>query len=528
MWRALTCAILAAASLWAQASTPVILISVDTLRADRLTRAPHMASLGTGGTIFSQVDSQVPLTLPSHWSMITSTYPFENRIEENGERAPEGAVTLATVLHSHGYKTAAFIGSVFLDRQMGFDQGFDFFDSPFQGATQKRDGALVLRSARQWLQENRTQPVFAFVHLFDMHKPYPVSYDAQLQYVDKLIAGFKDSLVRFGLWDRALVVLVSDHGEGLGDHGEDSHGYFVYESTLHVPVIFHWPAGTAVHPARVDEPAALIDVAPTILDFLHIPAPPSFEGTSLWAPHSGVFAESVHARDAFGWAPLRSFRVGQFKYIEAPKPELYNLQTDPAELKNLYTKGSPKAADLRAQLATLMAKYAPKSPTTSPTNAQEISPATRKLLDSLGYLAPGPHGTAATNRAAATTIDPKDRLAEFRLYEDAWLQIYYHRLDTGIAKLKQLLAADPQNLLARRDLAGAYADKQDYAHAREAYAAVLATTPDDYVAQYGIGVANARLGSLTEAKDHLEVACRIQPDSADARRELDLVLARSR
>jgi arylsulfatase A-like enzyme len=503
--------------LWAQ--TPVIVISVDTLRADRVSHAPNIAALGNGGAVFSQIDCQAPLTLPSHWSMMTSTYPFENRIEENGERVPAGAVTLASVLHARGYKTAAFIGSVFLDRRMGFDQGFDFFDSPFQGATERRDGALVLRSARQWLQENRGQPMFAFVHLFDMHKPYPVSYDAQLQYVDRLIGGFKDSLVQMGLWDRALVVLVSDHGEGLGDHGEDSHGYFVYESTLHVPVIFHWPAGAAGHAARGDEPGGLIDVAPTILDFVQVPKPETFEGTSLLAAHSGVFAESVHARDAFGWAALRSFRVEEFKYIEAPKPELYDLRADPRELKNLYVKGSAKAADLRAQLAKLMARY----PAKGPVGAQEISPGTRALLDSLGYLAPGPRGAVA-----GAAVDPKDRLAEFRLYEAAWLEIYYHRPDAGIAKLRQLLAGDSQNLLARRDLAGAYADKKDYAHAREAYAAVLAAAPDDYVAQYGIGVADERLGLLKEAREHLEVACRIEPESTEARRELEVVETRFR
>jgi choline-sulfatase len=504
------------------------LISVDTLRADRVSHASNISSFGNGGTVFSQVDCQAPLTLPSHWSMMTSTYPFENRIEENGERVPSGAATLASVLHARGYKTAAFIGSVFLDRQMGFDQAFDFFDSPFQGATERRDGALVLRSARQWLSENRSQPVFAFVHLFDMHKPYPVSYDAQLQYVDRLIGGFKDSLVQMGLWDRALVVLVSDHGEGLGDHGEDSHGYFVYESTLHVPVIFHWPRPTgdaamnAGGPSgsiaiATDAPGGLIDVAPTILEALQVPKPASFEGNSLLGAHPDVFAESVHARDAFGWAALRSFRIGQFKYIEAPKPELYDLRADPGELKNLYVKGSAKAADLRGQLAKLMARY----PVAGPAAAQEISPGTRALLDSLGYLAPGPRGVVS-----GAAVDPKDRLAEFRLYEAAWLEIYFHRLDAGIVKLRQLLAGDSQNLLARRDLGNAYAEKKDFARAREAYAAVLAAAPDDYVAQYGIGVADERLGLLKEAREHLEVACRIEPDSAEARRELDLVLGR--
>jgi tetratricopeptide (TPR) repeat protein len=191
------------------------------------------------------------------------------------------------------------------------------------------------------------------------------------------------------------------------------------------------------------------------------------------------------------------------------------LQADPGELKNLYIKGSAKAADLRGQLAKLMARYPPKGMAAT----QEISPGTRALLDSLGYLAPGPKVVAS-----ASNVDPKDRLAEFRLYETAWLEIYYHRVDAGIAKLRQLLAGDTGNLLARRDLAAAYADKKDYAHAREAYGAVVAAVPDDYVAQYGIGVAYERLGLLKEAQEHLEVACRIEPDSAEARRELDLVL----
>ena len=270
-------------------SSPVILISIDTLLADHIgaygytnVRTPNIDSLADHGTLFTQAVCQAPLTLPSHTSMLTSTFPFENQIEENAERVPPCAATLAAVLHSHGYKTAAFIGSVFLERQMGLDPGFDFYDSPFNfdafspmsgsmflGAVsnspfagkERRDGALVLRATRQWLSANNTQPVFAFVHLFDMHKPYPVGYDEQLKYVDRLMGTFQQSVAQLGLWDKALVILVSDHGEGLGEHGEASHGYFVYESTLHVPLIFHWPAGTSNHPARVDDPAGLIDVA---------------------------------------------------------------------------------------------------------------------------------------------------------------------------------------------------------------------------------------------------------------------------
>lgn len=520
--------------------TPVILISIDTLRADHLSaygytriRTPHLDSFADGGTLFEQADCQAPLTLPSHASLLTSTYPFVNQIEENAEHVPADTVTLASVLRAHGYKTAAFIGSVFLERQMGLDTGFDFYDSPFNldalsGPTlaenERRDGALVLRAARQWLRAENSgesgSAVFAFVHLYDLHKPYPVSSDGQLTYVDRLLGSFRQSLTEMGLWDKALVILISDHGEGLGDHGEDSHGYFDYESTLHVPLIVHWPAGAARLPARVAAPVGLIDVAPTILDFLRLPAPPSFEGTSLADGHTPatVYAESMHAHDAFGWAPLRSVRAGSFKYIEAPKPELYDLRADPRELHNLYTGGSAKAAELRNQLAQLMARYLPKQPAPP----REPSLAARRLLDSLGYLAPGPR-----TAPGGSGPDPKDRLSEFRLYEAAWVDIYFHRLDEGIAKLRQLLGQDPHNLLARRDLGGAYAARKDYIHARAAYAEVLASAPDDYLAQYEIGVADERLGRWSEAKEHLEAACRIAPDSADCRRELEVVRART-
>jgi choline-sulfatase len=532
-----------------QAQTPVILISIDTLRADHLSaygyariHTPNIDSFADQGTLFTQAGCQIPLTFPSHASMLTSIYPFQNQVEENAVPLPPGAVTLASVLHSHGYKTAAFIGTVFMEKEMGLDQGFDFYESPFHydafspisgsmflGAVtpgnpnegrDRRDGALVIRSARQWLAENKSQPLFAFVHLFDMHRPYEHGYDGQLAYVDRLIGNFKQSLIQLGLWDKALVILVSDHGESLGDHGENTHGYFIYESTLHVPLMIHWPAHdlqspAAAHPARVTDPVGLIDVAPTILDFLHFPVPPSFEGSDLFAPGHAVYAESTHARDAFGWAPLRSLRVGQYKYIEAPKPELYNLQTDPRELTSVYVKtGSPKAADLRAQLAKLLVRYAPKKPDA----ARGASPAARALLDSLGYLSSGPRTAPGTSAA-----DPKDRLPEFQLYETSQDQLMNHKMKEAMATLTQILVRDPHNLLARRDLGSSYLDAGDYQEARAAFQQVLTTVPDDYIANFKIGFAEERLGLLKEAKDHLETACRVAPESKQSRKELDTV-----
>ncbi len=544
------CLIFAAIAIAQTPATPVILISIDTLRADHLSsygytriHTPNIDSLADHGTLFTDADCQIPFTMPSHASMLTSVYPFGNRVEENAVALAPGAVSLATMLHSHAYKTAAFIGTVFMEKQMGLDAGFDFYDSPFNydafspmsgsmflGVTpgspnagkDRRDGALVVRSARQWLSANastgNTQPLFAFIHLFDMHKPYDDGYDGRLTYVDHLIGLLKQTLIQTGLWDKALIILVADHGESLGDHGEASHGYFIYESTLHVPLIIHWPAGTEQHPPRVTDPVGLIDVAPTVMDFLHLPMPPSFEGTSLLGTHGPVYGESVHAHDAFGWAPLRSLRVGQFKYIEAPRPELYDLKADPHELTNLYVKGSAKAADLRSQLVKLLTRYAPKSPAT----ASNATPASRALLDSLGYLSAGPRATAGA--AAGPPADPKDRLPEFRMYEDAQLQLYHRKMTEAIATLRQLLLRDPHNMMARRDLGSTYVETGNYAGARTAFQQVLAVAPDDYMTNYEIGFAEAGLGLLKEAKVHLETACRIAPESQQSRKELEVVL----
>jgi choline-sulfatase len=524
----------------AEPTTPVILISIDTLRADHLSaygyrriRTPHIDSFAQRGALFTNIEAQIPLTLPSHTSLFTSTYPFENQIEENAERVPAGTVTLASVLRSQGYKTAAFIGSVFLESEMGLDQGFEVYDSPFHfeafspisgsmffggmgrnplSVRDRRDGALVLGAARRWLAANRGQPTFVFVHLFDLHKPYiRAGYDAELAYTDQILGAFQQALIDSGWWQRALVVLLSDHGESLGDHGEDSHGYFIYESTLRVPLMIHWPADAPDH-ARDSLPGALMDVAPSILDFLHISAPPSFEGRSLLAANGPrqVYSESVYAHDAFGWAPLRSLRVGAYKYIEAPGPELYNLAADPREQNNLFGKDSAKALALRGELRKLLASHTPRQPVSPAT----VSPRTRALLASLGYLSGGP-------RAANSGADPKNRLAEYRLYENAQIALYNRRLDQAAAILRQLLAGDPHNTLARRDLGGTYVEQHLYAKARACFEQVVTAAPDDYMAQFELGVADKQLGLYPEALIHLQAACKMAPEAEQCRRELE-------
>lgn len=532
------------------AATPVILISIDTLRADHLSAygyhriaTPNIDSFASGGTLFSNIACQTPLTLPSHTSLFTSTYPFENRIQENAERVAPGAVTLAGVLKSHGYQTAAFVSSVFLEREMGLDQGFDTYDSPFNFAAfspisgemffggannsyavrDRREGALTLYATLRWLAAHNGQSVFVFIHLFDLHTPYTIPetiahskgisrYDAQLEYEDELVGRLKKALVRQGWWDKSLTILLSDHGEGLGDHGELSHGYFIYQSTLHVPLIMHWPADAARQPPTVQQPAGLIDVAPAILGFLHLPVPPSFAGSS---PLNGlprvVYSESFHTHDSFGWSPLRAVRLDDFKYILAPHPELYNLKDDPAEHNNIAAANPAQASALRAQLAKLLARQ--PQPPAAPTAA---TPQTEKLLASLGYLAPGPRGKL-TNAGP----DPKDRLPEFHLYERAIETVAARHLQAAAVLFQQVLAQDPGNTLARRDLAACYLDLHDYSQARVNFQQVAAAAPDDYPSQFGLGIAAKHLGLVDEARAHLEAACRLAPRASQCRAELD-------
>ena len=527
-----------AAALSAEALTPVILISIDTLRADRVgVTTPGIASFAPAGTVYTSAEAQTPLTLPSHTSLLTSTYPFANGVQENAEHVAANMVTLAGVLRARGYQTGAFIGSVFLERQLGLDQGFETYDSPFEfdafsplsgelffvkerrgGAAvrDRRDGHLVTRAAERWLNERRGQPVFAFVHLFDLHAPYqlPASfqrpsglsdYGAQLVYVDRVIASFREALIRDGWWDRALVILISDHGEGLGDHGENAHGCFLYESTLHVPLILHWPAGMQQQPPRVDRPVGLIDVAPAILDFLHIPIPPSFAGTSLLdGKERMVYSESVHARDAFGWAPLRAMRSGAFKYIAAPHPELYDLQHDPAEARNLIGQDAARARALRAEMSKLLQRYPPARTQKS----SAVSPRTDALLRSLGYLSRGPK--RAGNGPAP---DPKERLAELHLYEKSEAAVDAGRLVEAEALLNRILAQDPENTLARRDLGVAYVESRQMSKARACFEKVLEAAPGDYLSHYELGIVYGRLGQPKEALAHLLMACGIAPGS---------------
>ena len=585
---------------------PVILISIDTLRADHLSsygytklQTPHIDSLARGGTLVTEISSQAPITLPSHVSLFTSTYPFANGIRENAQVLPTGATTLATVLAAHGYTTAAFIGGYFLERRFGLAQGFETYDSPFDsrvinGALDlKRPAQQVLNGAEHWLTHNSSQPFFLFVHIFDLHQPYdaPASYrvrapqseyDQELAYVDDALGGFLDYLEKSGLDRRALVVLFSDHGESLGDHGENTHGYFIYRSTLHVPLIFHWPQTTengnskiengnstrfssfdfrvSSFSDRVHAPAGLIDVAPTVLSFLGIPAPPSFCGHSLLelakdgsTPPRDVYSESTYAHDKFGWAAMRSLRRGDYQYIDAPHPELYQLTNDSAELHNLLPGQAALAATYRESLAALVATYH-SAPAPGVEAAVKPAPGSAESLRSLGYL------EISTPKAALddSGVDPKDRVFEYKRYllaghlarigqaEEAVAEfqailaddprnvpayldlarsdIGLHRYLDGANQLKAALTLDPHNVEAEELLGDIWLTVGNPARAAAEFNLLLTFAPQDYEAHFGLGLIAAHHGNTAEAAQHFRAALVTNPHSAEAHYQLGLIL----
>lgn len=519
----------------------IILISIDTLRADHLSsygytaiETPHIDALAKGGTVFSDVGSQVPLTFPSHVSLFTSIYPFFNGIEDNAETLAPNVVTLALLLKFHGYRTAAVVGGFVMDRRFGLNRGFDMYDSRFDQPSNegsptgefKRLGADVVSIANRWLTENSNSTFFLFVHFYDLHTPYnlPASYrarfgtgyDAELRYVDKQVGTFLDFLRQRNLFDNSLVVLLADHGEGLEDHGEDTHGYFVYQSTIRVPLIVHWPAGSASFAAKVDEPVRLMDVAPTILEFAGIPAPPEFQGRSLMEllrPEGSktprdIYSETLYPHMHFGCSALQALRSGRYKYVDAPKPELYDLTADPGEIRNIYSQRTAVALAQKEKLASLRARLRRQNPFPQ----RVLDPGTLARLRSLGYVA----GSADDSQSPEAGVDPKDRIKDFSEYGRALDLAGEGRIDESDLILKRLLARHPDLVEVRMNLASNEQQAERYEQAVRDYQQVVKTDPGNLKAHYNIGVSLFRLGKLDEATREFQAALAISPFFAPA------------
>lgn len=481
---------------------PVILISIDTLRADRVSpqHTPHIEALARDGYLFRNTWSHCPLTLPSHLSIFTGLLPPEHGVRDNSGYHFDGArATLASVLRANGYRTGAAVSAYVLRATTGAASGFEDYDDAIGlvegapiGALQRR-GTATEKIAEAWIDVRREEPFFYFLHLYEPHAPYEPSYDADVHAADAIVGTFLDHLKTTGVYDRAIIVLLSDHGEGLMDHGEQEHGVFLYAEDLHVPLIMKMPNRKGA--ARLDSNVQLIDVAPTILDAAGIKPPSSMTGVSLFREWSGgrtVYAESFFPRIHLGWSELRSMIQGDRHVIDAPRGEVYDLTRDPHERRNFIEYDRRTFNELRQAAQRIGGKFAAPD---------RIDPEEAKKLAALGYISAG----AETSNGPLP--DPKDVIGQLgRLKSIADLRTRGDH--TGaIAALASLLKENPRWSDVREQLGEEYDTIGDHASAARVYEEGIAMTPrlaGSFALSAGFSLLES--GKVDDAAAHAQIA----------------------
>ena len=548
--KALTCALMAFVSVVcaarfvaSQAPPPnVLLITIDTVRADHvgaygatMGATPTIDRLAREGVRFADATSQAPLTGPAHTAILTGQYPARLGVRDNATTPiPAGTATLASVLKSRGYRTAGFVGAFILGPEYGFAQGFDRFDATFARfnagmklQAQRRAGD-VTAAALKWLSppSNPPSPWFAWVHYYDAHAPYeppqafrarfPKSpYDGEIAYVDSNIAKLVAALEQSGQLDRTLVVVLADHGEGLGDHGEQEHGLFLYESVLHVPWIMRLPAHASAG-AVVKTQVRAIDVLPTIAAVVGASAP-KVDGQNVLPFVTGAaprdpapsYAETFYPKWHFGWSELKSVRVGDWKYIDAPKPELYDMRTDGAERKNAIDARGPLAGGLSAELTKIAGGFGAAATSDAP----QPDPETLARLRSLGYV--GIAAPSSTGRGP----DPKDMVPKLEMFKSGISRaidaLGRGDADFAVTELKKLIAINDRSYELHLFLGDAYAARHQWDEALGEYAAARvlnAHSAAPFVSEARIYLSQRNPAKAAEA---IEAAAKLEPTSGE-------------
>lgn len=534
----------------------LVLVTVDTVRADHLgcygDRAaitPWLDRIAAEGIRFEQASSAVPLTLPSHATLLSGLLPPHHGLRNNGAGAlPAGTATLATLLAGKGYRTGGFVGAFVLDRRFGLNRGFEVYDDeiprdPRAGVSleAERPGSEVVDRALAWLGREDARPFFIWVHLYDAHAPYTPPpawaarhpgrpYDGEISEVDEQVGRILTELDHRGLAKRTVVAVAADHGESLGEHGELTHGLLLYEPTLHVPLLVRAPG--RLKPRVVETPVSLADLAPTLAGLLGkaLPAPAqgALDGRDLSAAllsggepaAAEVYAESRYPA-IFGWSPLSALRRRDLKYIAAPQPELYDLRKDPKEAANLMAR-EPAAGTARgfaSRLAEIEAGAA-NGPRPQAPDAE-----TRARLASLGYVA----GTAMTVPTAVSgtpprpSPDPKAMVELFQRFERANLKLQEGESDAAVSDLAALVAADPANSVFRGKLAEAWRERGDMAKAVPLYRQAAADAPADPEAWYNLAAGLQEAGQLAEARQAIAQALRLDSSRPEAHNTLGIV-----
>jgi len=499
------------------AKPDIFLVTIDTLRADHVhcygydgVQTPALDGLAQDGTRFSNAFTPSPITNTSHTSILTGLLPSSHGVTDFAIPLAPAHATWAEILKQQGYKTAAFIGAVILDSKTlapGLDRGFDFYDnfpehpeSKSRWGRVERRGMEVVQHAETWLTQHGTGPHFMWIHLYDPHDPYeppaPFSqtykdrlYDGEIAYADSALGHFIAYLKKQGIYEPSLIIVVGDHGEGLGEHREETHGIFLYDATTHVPLLMKLPSRVPQKKV-VDAQVRTTDILPTALDLVAAPVPQELDGQSLKAYLNGSVASDRTAIGEtdyplrFGWSPLRSVRERGSKYIEAPRPELYNLQADPKELHNIYSADEATVQKLRKELVDVSAK--------SPDGAKDAN-------------------------ARLSLPDPKDRIEEQNLLHSAMLASEDNQPEQARAALERVIAMDPKSPTALQQLGQLEFSAKNYQKAAGYLKQALEVRPDDAASAYSLGQALELSGNMPGARDALETSLRINPSQFPAR-----------
>jgi choline-sulfatase len=515
----------------------IFLITIDTLRADHVhcygdehIQTPALDALAHDGIRFTEAFTPSPITNTSHASILTGLLPGSHGVTNFAVPLAPTHPTIAELLKQQSYHTAAFIGAIILDSKTlapGFDQGFDFYDNfPEHPQTKARWGRVerrgmdVVQHAEAWLTKHPAGPHFMWVHLYDPHDPYeppaPYSqtykdhlYDGEIAYADSALGNFITYLKQTGRYRNAIIITVGDHGEGLGEHHEETHGIFLYDSTTHVPLIVKLPAALQAGTV-VSAQVRTVDIVPTILDLSRAPALQKRDGESLTPYFAGTdepgrpaFGETDYPL-RFGWAPLRSLRSDGFKFIEAPRPELYDVQADAAELNNHYEAEDARVRRARTLLADVRAHEAllqSSNPNLAPGSGAELN---------------GPSEPAAATPSSSLP-DPKDKIEEQNLLHEALLASDSNRPADARRALEKVLDLDPKSPTALRQLGELEFQAAEYSKAALHLKAALQIRPDDATAAFYAGQALQKSNDLAGARDVLETALKLMPGQFPAR-----------
>ena len=532
----------------------LLLVTLDTTRADRIhaygfdaIETPNLDRLAREGVLFEQAVSPAPLTLPAHSSIFTGTFPPAHGVRDNGGFfLDERQTTLAERLQSRGFTTGGFVGAYVLDHKWGVAQGFqtyfdDFDLSKYQSlslGSVDRPGNEVADKALAWLDQVGSKRFFGWVHFYDAHSPYDPPepfksryaghpYVGEIAFVDSQLGRLLGYLDAHHLADRTVVVVMGDHGESLGEHGEGTHGFFVYQATMHVPLLIRAPYDAMVG-RRVADTVRSIDILPTALELLGVRASEPLEGSSVVALMTGAkkelglaaYSEAIYPRFHFGWSDLRALTSGRYKFVAAPRPELYDLQQDPGELHNVYPDRQALGDRMNQELIALEQRMSATA--AAPKAAVEVDPDARARLAALGYV-----GTfvASPSHDRAGLADPKDKIQLFNLMTQARETARHDKeSDEGLHALERVVAQDPKVIDAWFMLGNEYYRRRQFGRAIEQFKRALELKPDYDLVVINMANAYRALGRDQEAMVGYRRFMELDPKNAQIRYEAAQIL----